>query len=136
MAPTSDTNEFICSTTTTTTMDPAWLRGVLQHVIANDLQIPVDYLRRAWSGPYDPARHLFSHDERGRPTCVWMLDVDTWESVGDAYCRWMLVADDRGRGHFWSLMKDLVWRTPEWSPADETFKTWLERRGDLFHRTQ
>ena len=106
-------------------MDDDRLRRILQRVIANDLRMPVDYLRRAWAGPYNPERHLFSEDGEGRPVCVWMLDADTWESVGDAYCRWHLVRDAR---RFWTDASDLARGTHEWAEADESFVRWLREK--------
>lgn len=72
---------------------------IIQRVIAEDLRIDLDYLKRKWVPPCDPSKHLFNREE-----AIWATDRELWLKVVNAYARWMLV-DEIAVWHELDLMK-------------------------------
>lgn len=105
------------------------LYEIIQQVIANDLKMPVDYLRQKWKGGYNPEKHLFSKDKQGRVVSIWSLEKDTWEMIGHAYTRWMLL-NEKNKEMYWIHLFILIQKTYEWDRCDPRFKAWLLRRSE------
>lgn len=103
------------------------LKAVMEQVIANDIHMDVKYLRKMWSLPYDPQHHLFTKDKNGNKTSIWLLDIDTWKMIGDAYCRWMLIESPQTE-LFWQSILAIIQQTPEWETAGQEYKIWLFNR--------
>ncbi len=108
-------------------MDPKLhktLCGVVQHIIANDIHIPVVYLRKKWKGPCNPEKHMFTTDKQKGHVAVWALDPCLWETIGNGYCRWMIL-NDYEKAQFWANMFMSLLRSYEWEYAPLDFKLWL-----------
>ncbi len=111
-------------------MDPLTiqsLNNIHQQVVANDIHIPLNFLRRVWDGPYNPEKHLFTNDKEGRQISVWLLDSKTWGLIGSGYCRWMLL-DPYHEALYWIHMTILIKQSHEWTHASLEFKTWLQNK--------
>jgi hypothetical protein len=72
---------------------------------ARSAGLPLDYLRRKWTGPYNPRKHLFN--ESGAP--IWFVDEDgeTWRKVGKCYCDWYGIPEHE-RIKFWLEIASLM----------------------------
>lgn len=112
-----------------TALDNETLYKIIQHVIANNLSLPMEELCRSWGSgfppEYNPLKSLFSLDKKGRRVCIWSLDVETWESIGDGYCQWVQLPEHQ-RIVFWMDILRLMRETPEWTlTSTAKFKNWI-----------
>lgn len=95
------------------------LRGIIERVVASELRIDIEYLRRRWAGQYDPCVHLFDRNT-GEP--VWACTVDVWDMIGKAYCRWMCLTDQE---RFWYDVYATLLNTRSWWAAEPKFHLWF-----------
>lgn len=87
---------------------------------------------------YNPYKHLFSVGINGSLRSRWTPTVDTWEEVGDCYCRWALLNNDDQKVMFWKDIYSFFLKTPDWEGSTEDFRNWIisngERRGENCQR--
>lgn len=90
-----------------------------EQTAASIFGLPVEFLRRAWHGPYNPQHHLFEQRQSR-----WLLDAPLWEKMTESYLLWHAIPNSM-RHTFWQTVFRLILECPEFKTAPLTFRVWL-----------